>query len=256
VPAVSWLSVAPVKGLGLVPRDELALETFGALENRRFYVIDAEGRFVNGLKHGRLFQVAPAYDARAETLALRFPDGGAVEASVEVDGAVATTFYRRRVEGRFVLGPFADALSSFAGEPLRLVQTVEPGAAVDRARGPVSLVSDESVAELGRRSGRADPDARRFRMLIGINGVAPHGEDEWLGRRVWIGEAVVKLVEQVARCAITTKDPDTGERDLDTLRVIKDYRGVRGKKHLDFGVYGTVAEPGRVRVGDAVEPLG
>ena len=37
--------------------------------------------------------------------------------------------------------------------------------------------------------------------------------------------------------------------------MIKDYRGVRGKKNLDFGVYGDVVEPGRVRVGDAVEPL-
>jgi hypothetical protein len=37
--------------------------------------------------------------------------------------------------------------------------------------------------------------------------------------------------------------------------VIKAYRGTRGEKQLDFGVYGEVVTPGRVRVGDAVEPF-
>jgi uncharacterized protein YcbX len=83
----------------------------------------------------------------------------------------------------------------------------------------------------------------------------PHEEDQWVGADVRIGEAVVRVREQVARCAITTKNPDTGERDLDTLRAIKGYRGVREGNHVDFGVYGEVVEPGRVRVGDPVEPL-
>jgi uncharacterized protein YcbX len=255
VASVSWLSIAPVKGLGLVPVDDIALEKFGVRENRRFYVRDAAGRFVNALRHPRLFQVIPAYDPHGETLALRFPDGTVVEAQVELGEPVTTDFYGRDVEGRVVAGPFAVALSEYAGAPMQLVRTDAPGAAVDRTRGPVSLVSDESVEELARQAGRDQVDAGRFRMLIGIQGVEPHGEDEWIGCNVRVGDALVRPLEQVARCAITTRDPATGERDLDTLRVIKEYRGVRGKKQLDFGVYGTVVEPGRVRVGDAVEPL-
>ncbi len=253
--AVSRLSIAPVKGLGLVQAGEIALDKFGVLENRRFYVRDAAGEFVNALKHPELFRVTPAYDPHGETLALRFPDGAVVEAEVNLGEQVTTDFYGRKVEGRLVAGPLAEALSAHAGAPLELVQTDEPGAAVDRARGPVSLVSDESVEELARQAGRERVDAGRFRMLIGIRGVEPHGEDEWIGRKVRVGNAVIRLLEQVARCAITTRDPLTGERDLDTLRLIKDYRGVRGKKQLDFGVYGTVVEAGRVRIGDAVEPL-
>jgi uncharacterized protein YcbX len=255
VAAVSWLSLAPVKGLGLVPAKEIALEPFGVLENRRFLVTDAGGRFVNGLKHSVLFQVRPDYDPHGGTLALRFPDGATAEAPIELGEHVTTDLYRRSVRGRVLVGPFAEALSAFAGEPLTLVQTDEPGVAVDRARGPVSLVSDESVEELARHVGRDHVDAGRFRMLIGVRGVAPHEEDGWIGHDVRVGEAVVRPLEQVARCAITTKDPATGERDLDTLRVIKEYRGIRGTNYLDFGVYGSVVEPGRVRVGDAVEPL-
>jgi uncharacterized protein YcbX len=255
VAAVSWLSIAPVKGLGLVQADEIALERFGVLENRRFYVRNGDGGFVNALKHPELFHVRPSYDPYGETLALHFPGGDVVEAQVELGEGVTTDFYGRDVPGRFVAGPFGAALSEHAGAPVKLVQTDEPGAAVDRPRGPVSLVSDESVEELARQAGRERVDAGRFRMLIGIRGVEPHREDEWIGRRVRVGDAVVRLVEQVARCAITTRDPVTGERDLDTLRLIKQYRGVRGTKQLDFGVYGIVAEPGRVRVGDVVEPL-
>ena len=60
----------------------------------------------------------------------------------------------------------------------------------------------------------------------------------------------------MARCATTTRDPSTGERDLDTLRVIKEYRGLREGNNIDFGVYGDVEKPGRVRVGDPVEFVG
>ena len=57
----------------------------------------------------------------------------------------------------------------------------------------------------------------------------------------------------MARCATTTRDPQTGERDFDTLRTIKNYQGLRDGKNIDFGVYGAVEQPGRVRVGDPVE---
>ena len=58
-----------------------------------------------------------------------------------------------------------------------------------------------------------------------------------------------------ARCAMTTHDPDTGEPDLDTLRTIISYRGLREGKNADFGVLADVEEPGRVRLGDEVVPL-
>jgi uncharacterized protein YcbX len=57
----------------------------------------------------------------------------------------------------------------------------------------------------------------------------------------------------VARCVITTQDPSTGLKDLDTLKAIAEYRGLRDGRSIDFGVYGSVVEPGVVRVGDPVE---
>ena len=254
---VSWLSVAPVKGLALTQRDELTLEAFGALENRRFHLVDERGRFVNGLTRleRSLFAVVPRWDPETDALSLTFPDGAVVDGHVQLGESVSTWFYNRDEPGRIVDGPWAPALSLYAGRELRLARTDAPGRAVDRVDGSVSIVSDESVDELARQAGVDAADARRFRMLVGVMGVEPHQEDTWVGRDVRIGAAVVRVHEQVARCAITTKNPDTGERDLDTLRVIKGYRGTRGEKHLDFGVYGEVVTPGRVRVGDPIEPL-
>jgi uncharacterized protein YcbX len=55
---------------------------------------------------------------------------------------------------------------------------------------------------------------------------------------------------------VTTQNPETGEPDLDTLKALAAYRqDVETTEPLPFGVYAAVAQPGRVRVGDPVEPL-
>ena len=95
-------------------------------------------------------------------------------------------------------------------------------------------------------------------MLIELEGAAPHEEDTWIGGAVEIGSAVVSITKPDARCAITTQNPDTGERDLDTLRTLIRYRGFRAgdpEKKIDFGVLGEVLTPGR-SVGDEVSRVG
>jgi uncharacterized protein YcbX len=254
VPSVARISIAPVKGLALVERDAVMLERTGVLENRRFHIVDADGRRYNQLRNGALVQIRPEYDG--ERLALHFPGGRKAEGEVALGEAVSTDFYGRRVDGRVVEGPWSAALSEWAGRPLTLVQSAA-GEAIDRGRGHVSLVSRASLEELGRHAVQSGAvDGRRFRMLFELDGCEPHEEDSWVKRRVRIGESIVYLRNDVGRCAITTQNPETGVPDLDTLRTIKAYRSEtaneKGKKHLPFGVYGEVVEPGRVAVGDAV----
>ncbi len=166
--------------------------------------------------------------------------------------STTTDFYGRDVAGHTVEGPWSDALSAFAGRPLKLLRADRAGDGSDVH--VATLVSRASVDELGRHAGlEASPDARRFRMLLEIDGCAAHEEDTWQGRLLRIGEALLRIGGPVPRCAVTTQDPETGERDLDTLRVIRDYREPGPSKTADFGVYAEVEEPGRVRVGDTVE---
>ena len=254
---VSRLSIAPVKGMALVHPDEVRLERYGVASNRRFYLVDEDGRRYGQIRDGTLVQIAPEYDEQAERLTLRFPDDAVVAGDVELGAPIVADFYGRAVAGRVVEGEWAEAISRHAGRSVRLVRADEPGAGVDRGLGPVTMLSDASLEELARNANRDGVDPRRFRMLIGIAGCEPHEEDAWLGGLVRVGEAVVRLHEQVARCAITTQSPETGAPDFDTLREIKRYRGTRadGGKHIDFGVFGEVEQPGRVRLGDEVEPF-
>ena len=255
MPVVSRISIAPVKGLALVHPEEVFVADTGVPENRRFHIVDANGRRYNQLRNGALVQIKAEYDGTR--LALRFPDGTTAEALVALGAGITTDFHGRPVEGRLVEGPWSEALSRWAGRPLRLVQS-EPGAAVDRKLGQVSLVSSASLDELARQGGQEGRvDGRRFRMLFELDGCVPHEEDGWIKRHVRIGEALVRLRGDVGRCAITTQNPETGAPDFDTLTTIYGYRGITrneaGAKHVPFGVYGEVVEPGRVAIGDTAE---
>jgi uncharacterized protein YcbX len=254
MPYAARFSIAPVRSLGLEHPDEIEITESGVVEDRRFYLTDSANRLVDRLVVGGLVRIAAHTDHKATRLRLEFPDGGVVDEEVRLGNPVATPIYDGRTAvGHIVEGPWADALSRFAGRTIRLVRCDKP--AGTRAGNPTSIVSDGSLAELARHIGVDRVDARRFRMLIELDGAAPHEEDTWIGRRIAIGDAVLAVTLPDARCAITTQDPDTGTRDLDTLRTLIGYRGLRDRKYADFGVLADVAQPGRVRLGDEVRVL-
>jgi uncharacterized protein YcbX len=182
-PRVAWIAVAPVKGLALLHPDSVRLERFGVRENRRFHLIGDDGRLLNGKQLGPLVRIRAEWHEEAGILALGLPDGRVLEGEVELGDTVSTSFYgRREVEGRLVVGPWSEAISEFAGRPLRLVQPTEIGAGVDRAGGSVSILSTASLEALREAAGIIEPvDSRRFRMLFGVEGVGPHEEDSWVG---------------------------------------------------------------------------
>jgi uncharacterized protein YcbX len=173
---------------------------------------------------------------------------------------VHTDIYTRLAIGHVVGGPWAAALEPFAHRRVLLVRCDKPGGTRIRSgealpRNQVSLVTDGSLRELAGHLGVDEVDGRRFRMLIELEGATAHEEDSWIGRDVAIGSAVLTITKPDARCAITTQDPDTGERDLDTLRTILRYRGFRAddpERKIDFGVLGEVRTPGRISLGDEI----
>jgi uncharacterized protein YcbX len=238
----------------LVWVDAIELETTGVRGDRRFYLVDEDGRLLNAKRMPRLLTVRAAVeDGR---LVLRFADGTTVDGEVQLAEPLETNFYGRPVIGRFVHGPWNEPLSQLAGKPVRVARTEREGDGVDRGRrAGASLVSTGSLDALGVAAGATRPvDGRRFRMTIGVDGVEPHVEDDWIGSRVRLGGAVVAVRENVGRCAVTTLDPETGIRDLDTLGTIAAYRAdIPTREPLPFGVWCEVVAPGHVAVGDPVE---
>ncbi|HJU37742.1 MAG TPA: MOSC N-terminal beta barrel domain-containing protein [Gaiellaceae bacterium] len=250
------ISIAPVKALHVVNPVEVELGHRGVAGDRRFWLVDAEGRLVNDKRFPQLLQVHAEWDEPTRALALEFPGRRRVEGVVEPGDSVEATLYGQPHASRAVPGPWQAALSDYVGEPLTFLWS-ESGA-VDRGvgGGAVTVVSRGSMERLGEEAGASEPvDGRRFRMLFEIEGVEPHAEDEWIGSRVTIGEAIVAPVGDVGRCAVTTKNPDTGETDLDTLGGLAAYRPEGRTEPLPLGVHAAVVQPGRVRVGDAVRPV-
>lgn len=254
VPRVSRLSIAPVRSLGLEHPESIEVTADGVDEDRRFFLADDTNRLVDRLIVGELVQIAAHTDPGATTLRMTFPDGRVIEDDVRLGEAIETPIHSRTGVGHVVLGPWAEALSAFCGRPITLVRCDRP--AGTRRGNPVSLVSDGSLAELARNAGVDHVDGRRFRMLIEVDGVRPHEEDSWIGGRIAIGTTVLGVTRADPRCAITTQHPDTGVRDLDTLRTIVAYRGLSAERKIDFGVLGEVAAPGTIHLGDEVVVMG
>jgi uncharacterized protein YcbX len=255
--SVSRLSITPVRGFALQHPDSVELGPHGVADDRRFSLHTADGRIFDASDLGSIVQNRAELERQngTERLTMHLPTGETISGEVVLGDPTQLDVFDRLFTARLVIGPWADALSAWAGRRLELFRSERlPG---EEDRNPVSIVSEASVEELGRQGNEGRPvDARRFRMLIEVAGAErPHQEDEWLGRKVRIGETVVRVTKLDARCVITTLDPDTGARDFPTLHVIRQYRGVREDRKLDFGIYAEVLELGRVAVGDAILPL-
>jgi uncharacterized protein YcbX len=254
VTRVARISTSPVKGFLLSHPEEVQLGPNGVEDNRRFFLVDADGQRLRSSLTPWPVSVRAEYDEACERLRMHFPDGTTVEGDAVARGEpIHSTSGSIDVHGGVVDGPWQEPLSKLAGQPVRLVRAECAGAGMN---APVTLVSDGSLARLAREAGREAIDARRFRMLFQLEGCDAHEEDTWGGRTFAAGSAVLRVGGPVDRCAVTTRDPDTGERDLETLRLLKDYRGQRESDGaVLFGVYAYVERPGVVRIGDAFMPL-
>jgi uncharacterized protein YcbX len=250
---VTALAIAPVKGTQLRPVQSVEVGRHGVWENRRFFLVDDQGEMVNATRLGLLNTIVSEYSEDRRHLSLTFPGGGVVQDTVRLGDVVGTRFYGREAPARLVRGDFAAAVSEHVGTALRLVEADDDGG-VDRGTvGAVTLISRASLERLASQAERDRVDGRRFRMLIELDGVDPHEEDGWVGREVAIGETRIRGRGHVGRCVITNRHPETGEIDLQTLKILGNYRrDVDTTEPVAFGIFGEVVRPGTIRVGDPV----
>jgi len=249
---VARFNLTPVKSTALHHPDVIDLRRDGAVGDRRFLFARPDGTRLSGISKAPLIPIVAAWLAAEERLLLRLPDGSIAEGSALPVGArVDVKLFDRTIPARAIDPVFAEAIAA-GDETLALLRVDEPEYAGGRHRA--SIVSLASVADLGSRGADPELDPRRFRMLIELEGLNPYDEDAWQGRRIRLGEAVIRLRDRMPRCVMTTLDPDTGEKNFDALKLLAGYRRVGTEVVL--GVYGDVEEPGRIERGDSVELLG
>jgi uncharacterized protein YcbX len=253
MPVVAAFNVTPVKSTALLHPASVELTPSAVVGDRGFMFVHPDGTRFSGSEKAPLLTIGARHDPATDVLALDVPGVGTIRGDAATVGArFPLALYDRTVHARLIGGPFAGAISGWAGFELALARVEAP----EHAGGvhPVSLISWASVEDLGTRGG-ADtmPDPRRFRMTIELDDADPYEEDTWVGRRIKIGRAIVRVPEPIPRCVLTTLHPDTGVKDFPTLEVLATYR--RRDKDLVIGVYGDVERPGAIRVGDRVRVL-
>ena len=237
----------PIKGHGAERLDRVHLTPGQTLPwDRRWAVADEGARlegagwapcrnFGRGAKSPQLMAVDAVSDPDAGTVTLTHPEREAITVDPDAEPGRLMDWARPLyAEGR--PGPAA-------------VIRAEGQGMTDADRPFVSLHSLASLRALSQGAGR-DLDMRRFRGNLWLDGPALWEEDEWVGRRLAVGGAVLEVVEPIFRCRATEADPATGRRDADTLGAMERLKG-----ETSFGVHALVVEAGEVAVGDGARLL-
>lgn len=255
--------VYPVKSCAGNALQMAEVEARGLAHDRRWMLVDADGRFLTGRQLPRLVRVQ-AQPLGEDRVRLSAPGMDAIEVGIDADAArIATRVWDSPVSAVDAGSAAADWFSAYLGRRVRLVHAdarmrrpldagySEPGDETAFADGfPLLLLSRAAADALSTRVGR-DLGWRRFRPNLVVDGVPAHAEDRW--RRVRIGALEFDVVKPCVRCVFTTIDPDsaTAETDGEPLATLKGYR--RGPQGITFGQNLIARGAGTIRVGDRVE---
>lgn len=93
-------------------------------------------------------------------------------------------------------------------------------------------------------------ETERWRGNIWLTDLPAWAEFDWIDHDIQIGDAIIHSHKRTERCLHTTANPQTGERDADTLAALN-----KGFGHQDFGIAGVVVKSGKIALGDTVKVL-
>jgi uncharacterized protein len=271
------LYLYPVKSCRGLAVTSAAADAHGLIGDRRFLVVDAEGRFLTQRAHPRMALIETALTSDALTLSS--PQHASVSVPLasnlkpKARATRSVVIWKDTVTADDCGDEPAAWLSNYLGLPCRLVhagaaysrplparkippvlsQGPSPAHEVSFADGfPFLVITEESLADLNTRFGTPFP-MNRFRPNLVVAGAAPYAEDTW--GRFRIGGVVFHGATRCGRCVIITTDQFTAARGPEPLRTLATYRR-DAEGDVMFGrnlVHET--KTGRLAVGDAVEFL-
>ena len=238
----------PVKGLSAEPLEKTALEVGEPVPWDRHYAIEngasgfeasapryfPKSYFLMLMRNERLATWQTRFDEATGLLTIR--RGGEVLA----EGNLETAEGRETIE-RFFAVHCADELR---GAPK--VLSGGGHSFSDVARKVVSVINLESLRAIEAMVGQP-VHPLRFRANLYVEGWPAWSEFELLDRTLAIGDARLKVVKRIVRCAAVNVDPDTAMRDLAIPQALQRRLG-----HGDCGIYAEVTAGGSIAVGDAI----
>lgn len=244
--ALTSLHIYPIKSCRGIQLDAAQLTPTGLADDRHWMLVRPSGRFVTQRELPRMALIATALSGQA--LALDAPGMSTLTVAREQSGeSVPVTVWGFTGRGIDCGDAAAHWCTGFLGTPLRLMRfdpgaprtcsadwTGEVRATTEFSDGfPILVISRASLADLNSRLAVALP-MERFRPNLVIDGVDAYDEDRMLELRA--GDVAIRIVKPCTRCAITTTDQSTGERDgIEPLATLKTYRFDAGLRGVMFG---------------------
>jgi uncharacterized protein YcbX len=238
----------PVKGLTPEPLQLVDLRVGEALPADRRYAVE------NG--PSGFDPTAPAWlhkshylmlmrNERLAALRAHFADDTHV-LTIHRDGVVVARGNLETTEGRAgIEGFFAQSFASELKGPPKLLCGGSHSFS-DVARKVVSIINLGSLRAIENMVG-LPVHPLRFRANLYVQGWPAWHELDLVGQTLRVGDARLKVVKRITRCAAVNVDPDTAERDLDIPSAI-----MRRLGHNECGIYAEVIAAGAIGVGDSL----
>lgn len=240
------IHVYPVKGARGVALASSDVLVTGLRHDRRFMLVDAEGRFMTQREHPKMALVDVALGTESLTI------GGEIEAPLALPSSLArtkVTVWNDTVDAVAVPGEASTWFSDRLGERCTLVW-MPPD--VDRCSFadayPVLVATLSSLADLNARLDTPVP-MDRFRPNLVIDGSAPYEEE--LHPAVTIGAVRMTMPKRCDRCAVTTVNQSTAEVGKEPLRTLATYRVTANKVY--FAMNAVPEREGTLAVNDRAE---
>jgi len=248
----------PVKGLSAERLDRVWLSPGACLPHDRRFAIAlpstrfdparpgwlSKTHFVMLMRDEALAQLDTSFDPATGELLIEDDSGPVLRACItDPEGC-------RRISE--FLGEF---LGDAVAQPLRIVEA--PGHTFADARRKANATTDQYVSLINLASIAAleelvemPVDPQRFRANVYFEGVPAWRENDWVGSEVALGDARLRVVAPITRCAATQVNPATAERDLDVVGELQ-----RGFGHNLMGIYAEVAAGGEIAIGDRLRVI-
>lgn len=264
---ISALAIYPVKSLGPVALDQAEVGPRGLAGDRRWMIVDADGRFVTRREVPALARIGIRLSEGGYSLCA--PEGEAhLPASITGGAPTPVTVWRDTVPALVVDNDASRLISQVAGRALRLAympeethRTVNPAHAradeiVSFADAcPILVTSEASLAALNATL-ETPVKMARFRANIVLAGVdRAWAERDWAG--ISIGSLPLRFTKPCSRCIVITQAPDTGERqEGNAVPMALRRLGQFGPEGALFGMNAVPEGMGRIAVGCGVSVSG
>lgn len=262
---LSEINVYPIKSLGGILLQSAEVTDRGLKHDRRWMVVDKEGRFITQRTHAQMALVKVLVSDTGLTLTHRVKyfrpitvpfvpeDNQHIEVVVWNDKVKAVHVSKTADKWLSEALNVHCKLVYMPDESLRMVdQKYAAGNQIISFADayPFLIIGQQSLNDLNSRLDEKVP-MNRFRPNFVFDGGEPFDEDKW--KKFKIGDVIFKAVKPCSRCVVTTINQETAEVKQEPLKTLAQYR--LQNNHVNFGQNLIHDKVGSVSVGDTIEIL-